>query len=361
MKYLESILSLFRSLKGKSTSGKEDRLWDDWLKLKKREPRDLKELLNSDVRDEFKARALIILLAPDLQMLPFRWGHTPTSQRHYLFLDWINVSSLNQNLLNFVAELVCQNMDYAISSTNTYVRTAHFKYQEFILPLLSALSEESDLASQLFTRYQINDPIAYSNMDDASGYNPLRQILIAEHLPLKWKLLADQQMRERVIAEYEGREQPRENWEDALWCYANHIQMAHHEGRVRYACELFISQISFIVQLPNIEHYHKKLFNDWQVSHILDALVGDDHYETRHKFARLVVLWNPEKSSAFSVHNDETRRAAETILLEFGTEDLELFERLTNLIATDNKRSVSNQKIQDENSKKTEELLSRMR
>lgn len=362
MKYIARIRQLLAGLANAVRPSEEDRLWNAWLDLKKkREPRDLQLLLTSDVRKEFKARALIVLLAPDLQVLPFRWDDKDHSLRNYLFLGCLEIKTFPQDLVVFAGELVCQNIDYTLEQKNERARESLFEYNKLILQFLAVLPEDNDLAQRLFSRYQINDPIAYMNMDDASGYNPLRNIFCAEGVPTKWKVLADKQMRDCIVAEVKGRAQPRKDWEVALRCYAEHIQMSNYDGCEGYSRKLLASQIRFITELPGVEGYNRELFNSWQVVHIMEAIPGDDLRETRHKLARLIVLRKTEEHSGFSVWNPESRRAADLMLREFGAEDQELSMKLNAMIAEANRHEAENADAQRKQQQKADEVLSQMK
>ena len=362
MKYIAQIRELLARLTNAVRPDEETRLWNAWLDLgNKKESRDLQSLLASDLRKEFKIRALVVLLAPDLRALPFRWDDTQHSLQNYLFLDWVNVKILPQELVRLAGELICQNIDYVLGEKEEKIMEALAKYNNLILQFLAMLPEDDELSTRLFSRYQINDPIAYWNMEDASGYAPLRNIFCSENVPTKWKLLADKQMQNRIVAEFGGREQPREDWEVALKCYIEHIQMSNYDGRVGYSRELLATQIRFITGLPGIEDYEKDLFSSWQIAHILEAIPGEDLRGTRHKLVRLTVLRKTKEHSGFSVWNPESRRAADLMLREFGTEDQELSTKLNAMITEANQREAQNAQLQRLQQQKANDLLSQMK
>jgi hypothetical protein len=168
-------------------------------------------------------------------------------------------------------------------------------------------------------------------------------------------------MRDRIVAEVEGREQTREDWEVALRCYIDHIQMSNYDGREGYSRELLASQIRFITELPGVEGYNRELFSSWQVVYIMGAIPGDDLRETRHKLARLIVLRKKEEHSGFSVWNPESRHAADLMLREFGAEDQELATKLNTMIAEANRREVENADAQRKQQQKADEVLSQMK
>lgn len=364
MKYSDRIIQLLTRFVNVVYPSEEDRLWNAWLDIDKiREPcDDLQSILTSDVRKEFKARALIVLLAPDLRVLPFRWDDVDNSIcRNYLNLCWLKVKAFPPELMSFAGELVCQNIDYAHSQKDRNVRRALFEYNKLILQFLAVIPEDDELANQLFSRYQINDPVSFWNIDEASGYNPLCTIFCAEDVPTKWKVLADKQMRDRIVAEVEGCAQPREDWEVALRCYTDHIQMSNYDGREGYSRGLLASQIRFITELSGIEGYSQELFNSRQLGHIMEAIPGDAIRETRHKLARLVVLRETEEHSRFSVFDPKSRRVADLMLREFGAEDQDLFIKLNAMIAEANRREVENSDTQLKQREKINKVLNQMK
>ena len=364
MKYVARIRQLLAGLANAVRPSESDRLWNAWLDLnldEEREPRDLHPLLASDVRKEFKARAIIVLLAPDLKLLPFRWDDKDSSLRNYLCLGWLNIKAIPQELVSFAGELVCQNIDYALGEKDEKVRGSLFEYNKLILQFLAVLPEDDDLANRLFSRYQINDPIAYMNMEDVSGYNPLLKIFCAEDVSNKWKMLADKQMRDRIIAEVEGHEKPREEWEVALRCYTDHIETSNYDGHGGYSRTLLASQIRFITELPGVEGYDRELFSSGQVIHIMKAIPRKDLRETRHKLARLVVLRKTKGHSKFSVWDPESRAAANLMLREFGAKDQELAAKLNAMITEANRNEAKNTHAQRKQQQKARDVLSQMK
>lgn len=355
-KSIEAIIRLVGSV-GQS---EEDRLWGAWLDLgKKKEPLDLIHLLTLDVRKEFKVRALTVLLTPDLRTLPFRWDDTSDYLRNYLSMSRLKVEIFPQELVHFAGELVCQNIDCVIGKQDEKLLNTLFQYNKLILQFLEVLPEEDLLAERLFLRYSVNDPVTYRTMDEASGYNPLYNIFCAEKVPTKWKFLADEKMRERIIAEAEGLEQPREEWEVALQCYIEHIRMSNYGGREAYSRDLLASQIHFITELPNIEEHDLGLFLSDQMAHFMEA-IPEDKRETRHKLARLIILGKTEGYFVFSALNQESRDMADRILLEFGTEDTELADKLNEQIAKTTQLRVNNAHTEHELQQKINSVLSQM-
>jgi hypothetical protein len=362
MKYESIITNLFNKFFKITFNKKEEEIWNAWLNLKKRECRDLKDLLDLEVRLEFKARALTILLSPDTHALPFRWDYTENSLSNYLFLNWIKVKEISPNLWGFMGELIYQNVEYCWNNLNNEkMQEVLFFYNNTFIPgLLSVLPEDGDLADTLFKRFQVNDPLPYCNMETQSGYNPFYIMLVSD-VPDKWKNLVEQKMQDRIMEEIKGDKHPREKWEDALKCYTDHIQMMNYNGEMGYSRDIFISQMNFIVELPNIEKYETELFSSWQFLHILQTLKGDDLYDLRHKLSRLIVLFGGKENDQFSISDRKSRNAANLIIKEFGAIDQQLKERLNFLIEEEDRRQTQNNLAKEEKESQTNALLEKMK
>lgn len=333
-----------------------NRLWGDWLNLKRQECRDLHALLTANVSDAFKARAISILLAPRIKLAPFAW-RDETSLNDYLSLRYkIEIANLSSRLQEFVLELLEINLDVALApDADDDLRRTLFYYNRFILEALALLAD-SPKAEQLFNRYQINDPIPFMNMEDASGYTPLYEILVAV-LPEKWKRRADARMRGVIEAEQEGSAEPRRDWEKALPNYVNHIQLCLYQQPFPYSSTLLASQIRFVLNLPNTDG--TKLFDSWQVGKFLQVL-GMEDAELSHKFARHIVLADHGENGAYAVYNAEGLANAQAMFDEFAGKDAELGHRLKTIIAEGETRVRENQASVQARQSKTEAVLAQM-
>lgn len=356
---MKNLLKILQPITEAITGTPCDKQWNAWLNLKKeREPKDLHELLASSVRGEFKMRAITVLLSPDLKSLPFKWnGEKNSSLRNYLFISF-KLNDLSNELFRFTGKLICENIDYCIKNKkDSEIYKSMFVYNRIIIEFLSLLPAEDELAKNLFARYQINDPTEYWNMDDASGYNPFFSIIYNEAVPEKWKVLADKQMRDCILAEAEGRQIPRNDWEIALPCYTQHIQMANYDGKSFYSTELLVSQIDFILGLPNIENYDKEIFSSWQIIYALKILLANDSRDLCHKLSRQAILAG--KNNHFSVFDSNSREAANLMLQEF-SDDTELVDRLNLMISEADIRLTLNDTIKSKESEKASKVLSEM-
>ncbi|MDB4983836.1 MAG: hypothetical protein JWM20_15 [Patescibacteria group bacterium] len=323
MKYKDQIEKLFQDFVG--ADAKEE-VWKEWVRVNGMEVQSLRELLKSDVHDRFKARALMILLIPDFSLLPFHWKD---SGGRYIYIDWFDAGTFSENLQNFLAEFACLTIDCDPKQGDDA-----FKYNDLIIRILEGLEETSEWAAKLFERFLLNDPEIFWNMETASGYNPFRDLLSNEKVSLKWKRLADQQMHSIIIGELDGILVPRKDFEFALRCYTDHIQMMNYDGKVGYPRELFVEQISFLMSTDKISKYpDRTLFSSWQLGSILSGIPGEKHKDLRHKLARHELVYAIGEHGKFSVLNEQSEQVAHEVFEEFGPEDLELAQIIEKLIS----------------------------
>ena len=343
----------------------QDKTWSEWLNLKDgrvQEPRDLCALVKSDLALAFRARAIVILLLPDLKFSPFEWkDDSRIEDWNYLFLgDRIEVVTLPDQLQHFIGELVCLNVDAVLTTEfNEKLLSTIFDYNNYIIQLLAILPESDPMADELFKRFPMNDPIGFSGMEDASGYNPFKRLL-RSGIPEKWKLLADRQMQEIVRSEQEGHTIPRYEWEVALSCYMSIIQLGLYGDNFPYRKELFATQIAFVLTLPNVTKH--SLIDSYKLYDVLRMLAGDENKQLRHSVARYAVLDTRKvEYGSFMVYSDDTRQAAQAILDEFGSEDEELRSRLESLVAHADERAREEASQTVAKEEQVDAVLSKMR
>ena len=360
-KYKKDVLHIMAETLNISDSdiAKQDNVWDEWLALEKQECGDLAELLKSKVADAFKARALTILLAPEIRFVPFKWiGRGDSKDYDYLFFsDRIVLADLSPQLQEFVFRLLELNIDTVYGSDDEELLKSAVYYNRFIIAGLEILDENDPRADRLFSRYCINDPVSFWNMDYASGYNPFYAILCAK-VPEKWKKIADDKMREIIRAEKAGTAKPRREWEDALSNYAGHIQLGLYSEQFPYGTELLASQMDFIISLPNIEG--KEYLGSWKIGQLLGMLKGDEYKDIRHRLARNVVFTNRGEHDGFRVYSEETMTAVLVMFDEFGGVDTELGKKLGEIIDQGKERELKRQSVVSEKKKQTDVVIEKM-
>lgn len=347
---------------------RNDQVWKLWLDLKAQGWRDLVVLIRSDVRQEFKMRAIAVLLVPHWSYLPFEWRDEDKSTiQNLLFLrgndDLFKVSELSEGLRNFMMELVYRGakevlMLQKMLKHNVKILLSLFYYNCYILDFLKVLPENDPMAEKLFSVYQLNDSVVFVNMEDASGYNPLYTIL-NDDIPEKWKRLAIAKMHEIITAEESGRQKPRAEHEEALRCYMSQVMLplAGGNGQIRYSVELFAAQLEFILGLPTIRD--RGLFQSYNVERILLIIAEDRYKNLRHRLARHVVLENKREFTEFNIYDGSTKRAAEAMLAEFRT-DTELVFALRPLLDKAEERFRKEDNHRSRQKAKTQDVLSQM-
>jgi hypothetical protein len=335
--YGETVRNLFReafNLSDPAIEAEQNRLWEKWLNVNapgEREPRDLLDLLREDIKDSFKARALAILLTPDLRYSPFTWREKH-SLKNYLFMTDLEIAKFSAPLKLFLIRLICLNVDRVLESDyDEKLSRTLFTFNKLILNLLADLDENDPYAQELFDRYLLNDPVGYWSLDEASGYNPFNYLLSDRGVPEKWKRLADNQMRERILAEEWGKAAPRHDWEKALENYASHLNYISYGKELSYGTDFFASQLEFILDRPAADEHD--LIRCYNLQQTLRHIAEEKYRDLRHKLARYAVLEKESGFMSFKVYNEETTVVARQMLAEFGEEDKVLAKRLNEMLA----------------------------
>jgi hypothetical protein len=323
----------------------DDRTWEKWLALKngRREVRDLWELLTANVRDEFKARALTVLLAPSFDLCPFKWAEYAEMRTDNSLLSsdrrWLN--TLPERFLPFVSELIAEYFELANDGViNVEIKRTIDNYNMIIVSLLPCLRVDDPQTERLFNQFHLNDAGTYSDPDWSSGYNPFEQLMSAPHIPEYWKILADKRMRNIIASETAGKTKPRRDWELALPRYTSVVSRNANYPHV-YSDQLFCSQMQFVLNLPDVDTL--RLFEGWDSLRILDRMSGAEKTELRHRFARHLV-WN--KNNSFTIYSPETRKVAEAVLAEFGDDTL-LCKKFEELIRVADGRQQENDAVRE--------------
>ncbi len=191
-----------------------DVAWQEWLSLGK----DFGEFLGSEVREEFKARCVVTLVAPSAEWSPFAWA-TPR------LTSWPPLTPrLQEFCLTAIEVLACAQM-----APSPRIMDLH---NRFILGELEMLSEDDPRAERLARRYQ-------PYFEDCSEKRclPFEDVMGAS-IAEKWKTLADQKMRSeiardvRLLGEYMS----------VVRAFAD-----------CYGTALLASQVEFILDLPGMD------------------------------------------------------------------------------------------------------------
>ncbi|MFA6194981.1 MAG: hypothetical protein WC719_04640 [Patescibacteria group bacterium] len=362
---------IFEGLKSTWFPTKEDKAWKQWVDFRNREENDLIGLLTADVKEGFKRRALFLLLVPSSDFNSIYWKNEVG--KFYKGPEFLH--SLSPSLLGYVAELVsefcrtlspmhCERPKNIVSGGGDIrifmqvpdkFHDALSFYNNCILELLPLLSIEQ--GEKIFSLFRLMDISSYSGMEDESGYNPFSWLLSAKDIDEKWKKMADVEMRKIVQNELSGKVKSREEWENALSCYASVVQSQIFSGP-NYSVAMFAEQMEFIVD--NCKSRMQPI-NDWHVAKIFNILAADNYKDLRYKIAKFVVFERQGKHSEFSVYNEETLQAATQMITEFGDNDSELADKLTQLITINEEKQTDNAAKLLKKQQAEEKLLSQMK
>ena len=330
-----NIKTIIETFKRKYFPTQDDSVWKRWVDFKQRETNDLYKLLASDVRDSLKKRALFLLIVPSADFNPIYW--TQKVGKFYHKTDFF--TPLSPELLTYATDLIIEfsktlrpmhnekPKQYAeggggitiFHSVPGKYHDALYFYNECILHLLTIVPEEK--CEQIFPLYSLQDISTYWNMDDCSGYNPFQSLLYSS-VDEKWKRNADTKMRQIIKDELAGKIEPREDWEDALKCYARIINFMLYCKEPKYSDDMFADQIAFIVSK---EHYAKKLIDSWNVAMILNKLSAGVYKNIRYKVAQFMLL---SSEDVFSIWSESSLAGAYSMLAELGDGDEELIQKI---------------------------------
>lgn len=346
----------------------DNKVWKQWVDYKHRETNDLIDLLTSAVRDSFKRRAVFLLLVPSEELNTIYWKEE--IGKFYQRVDFLN--KLSPALLSYATDLIVEfysalkpvhcpepkhysqkfSEGMIFTSVPDKYHDALCFYNGCVLFLLRLIPEEQ--RERIFPLFSLRDISTYSNMDNASGYNPFESLLVG-NVDEKWKRRADATMRQIIKDELSGKAKPRKDWENALQCYANIIKIQLYGDALHYDVALYADQIQFLV---SEEHYDQQLVDTHEVAKIFQILSADIYKEIRRQVARFVVFGNRDE---FKVWSYETLRGAQMMLVEFGPDDKELAQRVNSAIEEDQKR-VAKRQHEEASAQSTEDnIMKQMR
>jgi len=327
---MKTMKTLIKRWKEKFFSEESERVWEEWVDFDKRDWKDLKDLVqDGGVRPEFKARALFIMLTPELSWCPFYWvDHEAFFDRYkgYPGLGFsFNLSGLSAELLCYVADLIkVFYQSVKNRRSEDFVGTMSI-YNNYVINLLARLPEE--WAEDLFPIFEINDPTVWCNIDAASGYNPLERLFAHPKVNERWKREADAKIRQVILDEICGRSEPRADHEEALKRYADMIQLQMYKNRMTYSQAFFVDQIRFIANLSPAKR-DRPLIDSWKITAILKMIATEYDDDLLYRFSRFILA---DGGGKFVAHNQSTIEAAKLMLIAL-KDDLEAVDILQDAI-----------------------------
>jgi hypothetical protein len=359
---LTVLRSFIEDLRSKWFLAGDDQVWRRWVDRNTRGMDSLIILLNQEVRESIKRRAVFLLLVPFREYNPIYWKGV-LNGFDYRFPNFLE--KLSPELLDYAVALVmgfCKILKPLHSDRpkiimredgvpvvvqDEYHSPLCF-YNACIITLLGMLPWKR--CEEIFPLLSLRDISTFESPECVSGYHPFETLLRMPKIDIEWKKRVDQEMQKIIELERSGLTSPREDWEDALRCYANIIQAQLHK-QLNYSRDLFTSQIEFILEEQN---FGKQLVADYQLIRLLKYFSGERYKYLRHRIAQFVVF------DKFVIYDIETTAAASIILAEFGTLDSELAECLNKAFADSRERSELQKYSQLKERTAEEDLLSEM-
>lgn len=285
------------------------------------------EVTNPTVRQ----RAVAVLTAPHGYNLPY--PHSDQSIGRLLNIseevDGEKTISLRKRLADKpeLAKELAYGLMYWLDTTGGRIEgdtlDSRYDYQAAIQHLLPIVDEET--ADKLFAHYPINDLQPYWNMNTASGYQPLVNLLYDAEVPRKYKDVGLAKWFEIAEQEVEGTTQPREEHERAVNKMAEFVQTwTYGEG---VDDEVQTSIVTFLEShIPTGDTYVKGHVVRQVAEHITDE-------DVRFKFAWRHIFVGPTKDwGHFRVDNERDLALVEWVREEAHRRDLPQFDAKADIL-----------------------------
>jgi hypothetical protein len=279
------------------------------------------EVTNPTIRQ----RAVAVLTAPHGYNLPY--PHSDQSLGRLLHIneevDGKQTDSLRERMKDTpeLATELAHGLLYWLDTTGGRIEgdtlDSRYDYQSAIQHLLPIVDEET--ADKLFAHYPVNDLEPYWNMDTASGYQPLVNLLYDREIPRKYKDIGLAKWFEVAEQEEQGTVQPREEHERAIKNMAEFVQTwTYGEG---VDDDIHTSIASFLESHTPAGTTYVEGFAARQVAeHITDE-------DVRFNFAWRHILVGPAKDwGHFRVENERDLALVEWMRKEAHKRELPQFD-----------------------------------
>lgn len=188
-------------------------------------------------------------------------------------------------------------------------------YNCLIIDLLPLLPRQE--GEELFSYLRLNDVKSPETMDDSSGYYPLKSLFSSRKIDQYWKEEAAAKMHEIIHNEKAGLTQPRQEYEDALGCYAAILEVMtyYKDGTMPIDKKIFQEEISFLLDFD----YSKPIFLPQNIGKAFDLI------ESREIKLRLARQADPFLREGKKINLGDQVVLAEKIVAEFPGEELAAF------------------------------------
>lgn len=318
-----------------------EKVWTEYM-LENREREDLVQLANDATMDDFfRDRAIQIMWCYDKSKLSFFVHCSNMSDGVVFYVDDLYYPS---DKLDLITKIVMENMP-KIAGKEKYTR-AYFYYNQNIVYLLPRL----DFAKQqeLFSLFQINDVRSFSGIDEASGYNPLRELLYSKNIDQRIKNMAMDRLHSVIRDEFAGKSKPREKHEDAFNCLVHILELMTYGDDADVKSDFFEKEMEFLLTIDNgkpVTGTSSSFVKMWNL--IKKSEVRRDMVK-RHLF---------NKDGEFMIYSHEHEKT----MLEAAEEFPEIKEFLDIKIKEFYAREAENEKYKDTEKAKKEKMLNKMK
>lgn len=197
--------------------------WKNWVRAADHSSQELLDIVYGRFQEEYQKRAMFLLLVPDTRLAPFGWNHREPF--HFLHQE-VDFRKVEVGLRSHAVYWLTKFIDYARYSVTDKDSKSFLlnTYNQYILQLLEVLPPEDNQAETIFQYFSIDDPAVSPIVINGSGYNPLLALWKNSKINERWKRLAEIEIRQIIQRELRGESTPLKWWENALPCYAHHLQ-----------------------------------------------------------------------------------------------------------------------------------------
>ena len=312
---------------------------------------------DGQIQPEYQHRAIEVLLTPDVRSLEFPVNlvagvntYTHVADKWVENVTEVQASFIAKKIPEYIrqaGQILLKNKDYIEA------REALFAYNGLIPHMLGKLPQEE--AEKLFESFNINDPLSFWNMDNASGYNPLVSLYSDRTVDESWKRKAAREMHDVIEQEQKAEAHPRATYEEAVENYSHAlVYILEKKDGLPISREFYQDEIAFMLGVKTGRPIVNQSYT-WQVFELLD----DE--ELRYSFIRRQVLTDePDGVRSFKVFSDRDAEIARKIISEF-PEDRELRPYLADQLAKWEVLSGQRRKQHEHEVRIQEDILSNMK
>ncbi len=323
-------LVVYTANEDRPTRTQHDAVWKEWLECKYRSNESAISLIQSDVSDAYKARALATLFSPGGEFSPFAQGI-----RSHIFVpqpgETLSLSALPMSLHVFVTQLLQKSLSVIHGSRTGEDDRFDYLMRRFIAFAIQALEliteRDGVLARELFDLCMYGKQL---HLLDTAETPTLSKLLVAG-IPEKWKIEADSAARPIALADLEKFMQRKPSaFLSYVACVQEAAQSGFAAGKLPYSRRLFASQVRFLLRCSVDANYYVFL-DHWigNTRNILWALEGEAYTSIRHRLVTLLM----SQGNSLDLNSVEGRMVAEMILEEFGDSDRSIGDTIRGLFS----------------------------